>query len=594
MPGRPGWVLERVLGVGGFGEVWLARHARRESMFGAVKLCSAGDLDILRHEGGVIDSLMAAGSHPNVVPLRDDGLAEEPPWLMFEYVEGGTLADWILALGKASHETRLQQILRAIRQLAKTVGHFHRQNPPIIHRDLKPSNILFDRRRQKLRITDFGLGAMVATKAIDNEKNGTISRLSREVSFLSGSHTPLYASPQQRNGEPPDPRDDVHALGVIAFQMFTGHLDRGAGPHFLEELREVGVVEELIEILRACVAHRPGWRPADASVLSDQLAKLTPNKSQMIESPLSLPVKEMATPEKEVFLQNAAQTLSSNGDHQTAISQPLPASATQQSSVPQEASPQQNVAFVAALKAIRNYHNATTLEEKAKWKQAAERLHQIVVGDSRSVDWLRLAAEQGDVSAQSNFGLMLSEGRVIEKDETQAVEWDRKAAEQGNVLAQCNLGFMLETGRGVVKDETQAVEWYRKAAEQGNFLAQCNLGRLFATGRGVTKDEDEAVEWYCKAAVQGHSESQFQLGMVYAEGYGEKPHLELAALWFQKAADQGHSEAQFYLGWLHFEGWGGREKNAALAAEWFQKAANQGHDKAQAYLNHFIALEGPE
>jgi serine/threonine protein kinase len=288
LPGKPGWVLERPLGTGGFGEVWLARHPRIGSLAGAVKFCrdlSAKDRSLL-HEGGVINRVMGAGRHPNIVPLLDADLDGSAPWLMYEYVEGGDLADWVRGLHRRSREERVPQALTGFRQLAAAVGHFHRLSPAVVHRDLKPSNILLDRTNKRLRITDFGIGAVAARSALNAEADGATTRGGQLLSCLRGSYTPLYSSPQQRAGAPPDPRDDVHALGVIGYQLLTGHLTQGAGPDFADDLRDAGAGPELIALLGACVAQRPDRRPTDAVALADQLAKLAPGSRPPAAQPV--------------------------------------------------------------------------------------------------------------------------------------------------------------------------------------------------------------------------------------------------------------------------------------------------------------------
>src|SRR5690348_11231292 len=81
-------------------------------------------------------------------------------------------------------------------------------------------------------------------------------------------------------------------------------------------------------------------------------------------------------------------------------------------------------------------------------------------------------------------------------DYTIAAAIFRVLAEQGDVAAQTNLGVMYESGRGVAQDYAQAAKWYRKAAEQGEPTPQCNLGALYASGRGVPQDHGEAAKWY--------------------------------------------------------------------------------------------------
>ena len=75
------------------------------------------------------------------------------------------------------------------------------------------------------------------------------------------------------------------------------------------------------------------------------------------------------------------------------------------------------------------------------------------------------------------------------------MKWYRLAAEQGNASAQYNLGVMYQNGQGVPQDYKTAVKWYRLAAEQGNASAQGNLGVMYALGTGVLKDYVYAHMW---------------------------------------------------------------------------------------------------
>jgi len=86
--------------------------------------------------------------------------------------------------------------------------------------------------------------------------------------------------------------------------------------------------------------------------------------------------------------------------------------------------------------------------------------------------------------------------KVTENDEPLRI---RMAAEQGNASAQCELGDCYSIGKGVAKDEVEAVKWYLKAAEQGSVRAHSILGYCYANGKGVAKDEVEAYARYCLA-----------------------------------------------------------------------------------------------
>jgi TPR repeat protein len=86
-------------------------------------------------------------------------------------------------------------------------------------------------------------------------------------------------------------------------------------------------------------------------------------------------------------------------------------------------------------------------------------------------------------------------GKGVKRNVAEGVRWYRKAAEQGDVGARYNLGVMYDNGRGVPKNEAEAARWYRKAAEQGLAPAQYNLGVMYDNSQGVPKDDVEAYFW---------------------------------------------------------------------------------------------------
>jgi formylglycine-generating enzyme required for sulfatase activity len=157
--------------------------------------------------------------------------------------------------------------------LAGIVGFMHSLDPPIVHRDLKPANVLLQptaRGTVALRVADFGIGSVAARQAL---APGAAS-LTRA---LRGAHTPLYASPQQVRGEPPDVRDDVHALGVVWYQLLAGDLHLlSLPPDWREGLVERGVPATTLNLLGACLSSRPERRPRDGAALAEELAHLGP------------------------------------------------------------------------------------------------------------------------------------------------------------------------------------------------------------------------------------------------------------------------------------------------------------------------------
>ena len=194
--------------------------------------------------------------------------------------------------------------------------------------------------------------------------------------------------------------------------------------------------------------------------------------------------------------------------------------------------------------------------------------------------WYRLAAEQGDAIAQFNLGVMYAEGYGVPQDAAEAVAWYRLAAERGAHDAQTNLGGMYAEGRGVSQDAAEAVAWFRLAAEQGDADAQTNLGTMYADGRGVPQNDVEAVVWHRLAAEQGHANAQNNLGVSCATGNGVPQDYDEAVAWFRLAAEQGHADAQNNLGVSCATG-NGVPQDAAEAVAWHRQAAEQGHADAQ-------------
>jgi len=278
LPGLSSWVLGELLGAGGFGEVWSATHMVDGQRRAAVKFCTepADKLRLIEHELKQVVRLMRAGGHPGVVGLIEYNLDAVRPWLMYEFVGGGTLADQILEWQAAPVTDRRPAILAAFAQLASAVAHLHQLDPPLVHRDLKPANVLRCHTTGRLRVTDLGLGGSAVEYVLSVESQGGRAASGRLPSMLFGSHSLHYASPEQRKGGPPDPRDDVHALGVIAYQMFTGKLDAAPGFDLADDLREAGAPDEVIALVGRCVSQKAERRPTDAGEVWGVLAPLSP------------------------------------------------------------------------------------------------------------------------------------------------------------------------------------------------------------------------------------------------------------------------------------------------------------------------------
>ena len=197
----------------------------------------------------------------------------------------------------------------------------------------------------------------------------------------------------------------------------------------------------------------------------------------------------------------------------------------------------------------------------------------------------KLAAEQGDASAQYGIGTLYNNGKGVPQNYEETVKWYKLAAEQGYALAQANLGRAYWGGNGVQQDYEEALKWYRLAAEQGDKDAQATLGLIYEFGEVVSQDYEEAFKWYKLAAEQGDSLAQFGLGSFYDEGQEVTQDYKEAFKWYRLSAEQGCPLAQYNLGIQYRKG-DGVEKNPQEALKWIHLAAEQGVKIAQKNLGY--------
>jgi TPR repeat protein len=204
-----------------------------------------------------------------------------------------------------------------------------------------------------------------------------------------------------------------------------------------------------------------------------------------------------------------------------------------------------------------------------------------------ALEYLKKSADQRNPDAQVNLGICYLEGIGVEKDEKKALEYFKKSADQGNSKGQLYLGACYQRGRGVIKNEKKGFEYFKKSANKGNPVAQYKVGICFQEGKGVKKDEKKAFVCFKKSADQGNSKAQLNLGVCYQSGEGVEKDLQKALESYEKSADQGNPDAQCFVGIYYASGFG-VELDLKKAVEYFKKSAYQGDQLA----NHFLLTRG--
>jgi serine/threonine protein kinase len=218
--------LIRLLGEGGFGQVWLAEQnepVRREV---ALKLLKRGmDSAQVLARFSLERQALASMAHSNIAALLDAGsTAHGSPYFVMDYVQGLPVTTWC-------HESQssILEIVGLFQQICAGLQHAHQKG--IIHRDLKPSNVMVTEMNgvATAKIIDFGIAKATSDEFLDQP---WVTRLGHVMG------TPLYMSPEQlAGGLDVDTRSDIYSLGVLFYEMLTG-----TAPH--EGKTRAGVTQE--------------------------------------------------------------------------------------------------------------------------------------------------------------------------------------------------------------------------------------------------------------------------------------------------------------------------------------------------------------
>ncbi len=264
--------LERVLGQGGMGVVWLARDEELDrnvalKFLPTIVVNDRASLNDLKRETKRSLEL----THPNIVRTYDFVQDKTLAGISMEYVDGDTLRN--RRIDQPNHVFEPGQLGEWMRQLCAGLDYAHRE-ASIVHRDLKPANLMVNLKGQ-LRIADFG----ISRSLVDS-----VSQISAQ---RGASGTLVYMSPQQLCGDTASPSDDIYALGATLYELITsrppfysGDISgqvHGRAPSSLTERRvSFGIPPGSIprtweDTVAACLAKEPEKRPQSAGEVAARL-----------------------------------------------------------------------------------------------------------------------------------------------------------------------------------------------------------------------------------------------------------------------------------------------------------------------------------
>ena len=297
------YTLDRELGRGGMGLVWLALDEKLNEQV-ALKFLP----DLVARDREAVAELKEETlccrklRHPGIVAVYGFEEADGAAAIVMEYVEGDTFSD--VKLEQPDRIFEVAQITSFVQQLCDALTHAHR-DARLVHRDIKPRNLMLDS-NGRLKLMDFGLARTVAD---------SLSRVSVKD---TGSCTPPYASPQQASGRPATVADDVYSIGATLYDLLTGKPPFiGAGiyeriktevpPRVTERRAELGIGEAPIpqawdDTIAACLEKDPAKRPQSVAELWERLNAPTPaatSAPMQPTEPLEMEEKERTVPVKE-------------------------------------------------------------------------------------------------------------------------------------------------------------------------------------------------------------------------------------------------------------------------------------------------------
>ncbi len=203
--------IEREIGRGGMGAVYEALRADNEfNKRAAIKLVKRGmDTDFILRRFRKERQILAALDHPHIAGLLDGGTTEDGlPYFVMEFIEGQPLYNYC-----DSHKLNITERLKLFRSVCDAVHYAHQKQ--VVHRDIKPSNVLVTS-AGTAKLLDFGIAKLLNPQIagdITHDPTATAMRLM----------TPEYASPEQVSGAPTTPTTDVYSLGVLLYELLTGH-----------------------------------------------------------------------------------------------------------------------------------------------------------------------------------------------------------------------------------------------------------------------------------------------------------------------------------------------------------------------------------
>ena len=540
---RPGMLIrktyriERLLGKGGMGSVYLARHelmdAPRALKFLSHELNNdeAFTRRFLR-EGRMLRQVR----HKNVVDCGDLERAEdERLFFAMEFVDGPDLRGLI---HQAGGRLDVAEALSIARGIAEGLGAAHALG--MVHRDIKPENVLMARDKSGWvpKIADFGIVATVESSTVYKTTRGSLL-------------TPPYAAPEQWRGTRAselDGRTDLYALGGVFFEMLTGQTV------FSAENYEGWLFEHMQTPPRPPSSLRPEltrWKGLDALVLQ-LLAKNREYRPSDVAELLGLldAVRPMA-PERQPTVPEIRRSTVIEPEPERPSRTVIPAPEARPQPEPVRQPGQvTRLSPEAEPEAIKPRRGAKWIPEAIiiavvlmvfffSWEQSHNRDANLSSGSPTQTTYgteTQPTAPRGAPDPQCSLDAICQQAKTLSDQGhyTKAIPLFNQACKAGVPQACSELGSLyiwgphFANGDSVTQDFPRALKLFTKACDAGNADGCFYLGDMYDLGRSVHQDFSRAAEFYSKSCDGGNSNACNNLGVQLMHGAGVKEDKEKA------------------------------------------------------------------
>ncbi|MDB5319496.1 MAG: helicase II/ATP-dependent helicase PcrA [Phycisphaerales bacterium] len=378
------YILDREIGRGRFGQVWLSRHHVWSDQVVVAKIPTDDQyLRVLHHEGRVLQGLC----HPNVIRALALDPYAQTPYLIMEYVEGSSLRPLILG-----HLLNVDLALKILEQVLKGLAYAHQRG--VVHCDIKPENVLIDQRVGsegfdaigRVKVGDFGLGR--STLLLEGGQSSSIifsGSVDKRGQHFGG--TPGYIAPEVSEGAVADARSDLYACGILLYEMLMW------------------------------------WRPVGAASLAGLSTPIAPHLDEMFRRTYAPSDQRFSSAEEFLDAVREARDLLANGNVERA---PIPGSASNPRDSEEQAAAQEAQAAEAEAR-VRNVW-ASQYQAQARSEQAgADYEGARARREAAAAERERWAAQRQEAKAQR----LRAEAEVERlKGVNRAARQRQKAAEQ--------------------------------------------------------------------------------------------------------------------------------------------------------------------